>query len=537
MGQITGIVKLLTEPVAGKTVRLYYRDTGELFGETTSAIDGTFSFTEVPSDIRFTAIAISDDEQYNHGIDDGLYHSSTLDCDLYKNFVSIHLPCTGINNGTSFISTSKYNTVFTSNGAITKTDNYKFSDSSGFFSGSTYLSSGNSGLLHLTDKNFTIEAWVYITSNLTSSYHVIVSQRVGFNSSHNLTFLVNGLDVGGKLQLQWGGNSGSSGSTIVQDSDVFPILTWVHVAVTRENNTIRLFKNGNIVASNTISGSFFSSSSSIEIGRISTGYYLYGYIQDFRVTKNIARYVDTFVPPSELMFIVDCGTDPVFDTNVVLYLEGNGTEGSTSILDSSVLSLSATAADAGVIISADSLSSDGFAIKTRSDINNAIYFSYSNFASSNEDFTIEGWVKIISQTLVGDGYADGRGSFLRLLSGGASGTKIIELAGAISLGSTRQLFSLPVATTITVSSYLDRFYFAITRVSGTTKVWFNGVLHSTTGTTSSAIDTVRIGTNPNSAGRRTSVFLDELRFTKGIARYDGSFPTTFTIPNSPFSTN
>lgn len=536
MGQITGIVKLLTEPIAGKTVRLYYRDTGILFAETTSAVDGTFSFTGVPSDIRFTAIAISDDEHYNHGIDDGLYHSSALDCDLYKNFVSIHLPCTGANNGTSFTSTSIYNTVFTSNGAVTKTDNYKFSDSSGFFSGSTYLSNGNSGLLHLTDKNFTIEAWAYITSNLTSSYHVIISQRAGFNSNHNLTFLVNGPDVGGKLQFQWGNTSGSSGSIIVQDPDVFPVLTWVHVAVTRENNTIRLFKNGNLVSSTTITGSFFTSSSPIEIGRISTGYY-YGYIQDFRVTKNIARYVSAFTPPSELMHTVDCGTDPVFDTNVVLYLKGNGTEGSTSILDSSILSLSATTADAGIIISADSLSSNGFAIKTRSDINNAIYFSYSNFANSNEDFTIEGWVKIISQTGVGDGYVDGRGSFLRLLSGGASGTRIIELAGAISLGSTSQLFSLPAATTVTVTSYLDRFYFAVTRISGTTKVWFNGVLHSTTGITSSAIDTIRIGTNPNSAGRRTSVFLDEIRFTKGIARYDGSFPTSFTIPNSPLNTN
>lgn len=517
MANITGIVKKINVPVAGKTVRLYYRDTGELYGETTSAIDGTFTFSGVPVGELFTAIALSDDQYYNNAIDDGLMSEDA--CDPHYDLVTLHLQFTGANNASVFNYSGIYNiTNTTVANAVTKTDNYKFDGSSAYFNQNSYIQPNTVRALQFDNNDFTIQTWLYISANLTSTYHVIISQRGSFSSEHNLTFLVNGLDSGGKLMLQWGGNNGSTPSTIVEDPATFPVGQWVHVAVTRTGNTVRLFKDGIIVDTETISGSFFHTTNVIQIGRIVSGYYLNGYMQDLQVTRGYSRYTANFTPPSEMLPTINCSCDPYYN-DVVLYLKGDGIDGGSSITDSSPLNLVPTLVNSGIttVYSSNSFNTSG--IKTLAS-SASIYFSKTNFADTNEDFTIEGWIQVLAGSIVEDGYSDGRGSFLRLLSGGASGTKIVEFAGMISFISNTHLISVPTAGAYALASGYDRFHFIVTRQNNNMTVWINGTIQSNyISGVSNNIDTIRIGDNPNSAGRYTSAILDEIRFTKGVARY------------------
>jgi hypothetical protein len=75
---------------------------------------------------------------------------------------------------------------------------------------------------------------------------------------------------------------------------------WYHLAVTRSSNTIRLFVNGTVEASNTVTSASMDSlvAKPICLGR--TGYGDSGanaFIDDLRITKGIARYTSNFTPP------------------------------------------------------------------------------------------------------------------------------------------------------------------------------------------------------------------------------------------------
>jgi hypothetical protein len=247
----------------------------------------------------------------------------------------------------------------------------------------------------------------------------------------------------------------------------------------------------------------------------------------YRRNESFGQYVDS----NPITYTVLQAADPYF-ANVVLLLHGDGANGGTTIADSSSYNHLATVISPGVTTATDGASFAGSAIKTLVS-QAAIAFNLSAPISAGEAFTIEGFVQVISQVGVGDGYSDGRGSILRILSGGASGTKDIELSGGIGNAAT-QLFALPSANEISApgGSYLNRFYFAITRNAGTTlQLFMNGVLvnsYSSPG----GFDCVRIGGAGVVTSRLTSAYIDDLRITKGIARYTTNFtPPTQAFPN------
>jgi hypothetical protein len=74
--------------------------------------------------------------------------------------------------------------------------------------------------------------------------------------------------------------------------------SWQHFALVRNsNNLISLYLDGSSIASSTISGAV--SGSIITIGGYYSSSYVWdGYIQDFRITKGLARYTSNFTVPS-----------------------------------------------------------------------------------------------------------------------------------------------------------------------------------------------------------------------------------------------
>jgi hypothetical protein len=153
--------------------------------------------------------------------------------------------------------------------------------------GTTSLSFGaTSDLLQLQTSNkntdfgtgdFTVEFWLYPTSwpsNGTIVYKTSVFsiQRYGANNNLGVT---------------------TSAGWLITDATLPSTGSWVHVAVTRSGNSVKIWING------TQSGSTGTSSASISFEQIGgQGSTISGYIDDFRATKGYARYTATFTPPT-----------------------------------------------------------------------------------------------------------------------------------------------------------------------------------------------------------------------------------------------
>jgi hypothetical protein len=89
-----------------------------------------------------------------------------------------------------------------------------------------------------------------------------------------------------------GSSETSTSSTISLD-----LNEWQHIAVVREGNSLRYFKNGIASGTAPISGTFFNSTRNLNIGAYKDGgQTLQGSLDEIRISKGIARYTADFVP-------------------------------------------------------------------------------------------------------------------------------------------------------------------------------------------------------------------------------------------------
>jgi hypothetical protein len=140
---------------------------------------------------------------------------------------------------------------------------------------------------------FTIECWVYLTAAPGSSTQGFVTQ-FGFNT--NLGWFLG--SVGGQLAFYYSTNGADNPSI---GANWTPTLnTWHHIAVDRDaTNTIRVYLDGAVVATGSISGSLFSSTQAMNIGNDNNrNRAVTGYIDEVRITKGAAQYGGAFTPPS-----------------------------------------------------------------------------------------------------------------------------------------------------------------------------------------------------------------------------------------------
>jgi hypothetical protein len=139
--------------------------------------------------------------------------------------------------------------------------------------------------------DFTWEMWVYPTSPrwaTTSTY-----------------FIEHGLYGG---SLRYANNKVFYSNITTATSTASFILsinssTWTHLAVVRANTVTSVFVNGSFAVSTPDSYNY-SVQPIITIGNTSSSTYVnnyfQGYIEDLRITKGLARYLTTFVPPTKL---------------------------------------------------------------------------------------------------------------------------------------------------------------------------------------------------------------------------------------------
>ena len=200
--------------------------------------------------------------------------------DEYFNDVTLLLPMDGDNNGTVFTD-SKGHTITRNGNAITTTSVYKWGGSSALFDGSgDYLVVSDSSDYDMSD-DFTIECWAKWNLNSESASPVF---NIVMPSGNMILYKFGG----NKLCLSISGANRITGPNTLTDTN------WHYLALKRASNTLTLAMDGSQIG--TYSYSTSMSPSSIQVAAWSAaGYYLDGYIDDFRITKNIAR--DIFSVP------------------------------------------------------------------------------------------------------------------------------------------------------------------------------------------------------------------------------------------------
>jgi hypothetical protein len=186
------------------------------------------------------------------------------------------------------------NNLETVGNAQVSTSVKKYGTGSLAFDGSgDFLRIPDSPNFELGSGNFTIEAWIYPTA--TGYFSCISAQYSGSaaNSSYFLSLGDNNRNF--ELSLY----HSSTGTSFIA-TNALTLNTWQHTAVVRNGNTVTLYVNGTSVASGSFTQTITNSSQQLIIGAgQNDGTFPFnGYIDDFRITKGLARYTANFTPPT-----------------------------------------------------------------------------------------------------------------------------------------------------------------------------------------------------------------------------------------------
>lgn len=158
--------------------------------------------------------------------------------------------------------------------------------------GSGYLTTANSSDFAFPG-NFTIDFWFYPGS--TGSGQALFSNTNMAAGSDGIGIETAGIaafNVYGQYTSDWAVNFATSTNSFVAN-------TWQHLALVRNGSTITVYVNGTSVGSGTYAGSITSASNPFNIGNEVSHSYIYnGYIDEFRVSKGIARWTGNFTPPT-----------------------------------------------------------------------------------------------------------------------------------------------------------------------------------------------------------------------------------------------
>lgn len=204
--------------------------------------------------------------------------------------VSLLLHMNGSNGGTTFTDSSANGLAVTPNGNVQiSTTQSKFSGTSAYFDGSgDYLSLPNTPAVALQSSDFTVEAWIRPAANSSTIYSTGNTQGAG-------AFLFSVSSQGG-LQV-FGENLSIIPST--HATATLSLNTWHHVALVRSGSSWKAYLNGAEQGSGSKSETYAANSSMYVGARNysgSLGDYFNGYINDFRITKGVARYTTNFTP-------------------------------------------------------------------------------------------------------------------------------------------------------------------------------------------------------------------------------------------------
>lgn len=372
---------------------------------------------------------------------------------------------------------------------------------SGYFEGTvstSKLSIADATPLSPEGSDFTIEAWVYTKGSAFSDYQGIWikwtagNQEIFFSLSPTLNVYA-ALYIGGNINL-------TSSNTIEP-------YTWNHVALTRSGTTATLWINGNSEATTTVSGTIINDTDAVYIGGYAlNGYYEFnGYISDVRWVKGTAVYTSAFTPPTAPLTAI---------TN---------TETLLSFQDSAIPDLSGInniyTADNAKVGGSDPTKYGSNSLKLDGSGDYLLFSSSEAFDYSTGDFTLECWVYKNANPSADAGIIEQRpastdGNY-PMLGLNSSGQLFYYVNSAYRI-------SASASTALSNQAWDHVAYVRSGGNLGT--LYING---TSVGTWSDTTDYVtaplRIGSHAYPGGTQFNGFIDDLRITKGVARYTSNF--------------
>jgi hypothetical protein len=192
-------------------------------------------------------------------------------------------------DGSTTFTDSSGKTVTVAGNTHHETDQKKFGDTSIHFDGTgDYLTLSDSSDFDFDNEDFTIELWIRV-SNFSDYRHIFESRTS--EGTEGFSF---GTDSNGKLFMWY------NGSFRITTSTTLSTATWYHVALVRNGNVHTIYINGT-ADTNTYTSANTYTSDRCWIGRYynSTSYMYIGYMDEFCVSKGIARWTSNFTPPTE----------------------------------------------------------------------------------------------------------------------------------------------------------------------------------------------------------------------------------------------
>lgn len=386
----------------------------------------------------------------------------------------------------------------------------------------------NQPAMALGSGDWTVECWVYPVGSTTYSgergFLQISPSSGGLSTSYS-----NGIFLG--FRSTSGVYYGVNGSLPVGGTT--SLNQWIHVAMTRASGTVRGWLNGVQVASYSETSTLTGNNLVIG-GYYNTSYLLNGYISDVRIVKGTAVYTGTFTPPTAPLSASGAASASAYPSTANVNTSFSSTN--TSLLCNFN---NAGIYDASTKNNLETFDSSGLSTLRSQFGGSSIFFDGTgdalyiptqqkeNLRFGTGDFTIEFWAWKS---------ADGSTSFDAVISVGSTGNYFGGFA--VELSANRG-FGFIYDGAVRIGSSLNPndstwHHYAVVRSGNTFALYRDGVqlttatLTPTLGITGEAW----IGSGVTSTGNNFNGYLDNLRVTRGVARYTSNF----AVPSAPFPT-
>jgi hypothetical protein len=360
---------------------------------------------------------------------------------------------------------------------------------SGYFDGSgDYLNTGSNTAFALGTGDFTWETWLYRTVSATQEIYTSMT-------TDGLIIYISG---NAAVVRRFGV------ADLLTSSASIDLNTWTHIAVARSGTTLSMWINGSRSAGGTTTNSTNFAQSGLRIGINDVGSSAYtGYMSNLRVVKGTAVY-----DPTQTSITVP--TAPLTNiSNTSLLLNFTN----AAIIDNTAKNVLETVGNAQISTTQSKFGGASMAFDGTSDY--LLAPSTPNFAFGTGDFTVEMWLYPTAS----------------FGSGGVNIVGINSSGGGLFVGGTNKiawnLFGTGdlVAFSSFTSSYNNVWtHVAYTRSGTTGRLFINGTQQASgTDSTNYTVTTNFAIGAANNGNQAYTGYIDDLRITKGIARYTSNF--------------
>jgi hypothetical protein len=374
---------------------------------------------------------------------------------------------------------------------------------SGYFDGTgDYLTVPDNAAFEM-GADFTVEAWFYLNEIPASTLFADIVTKGALGVFQPYYIFVNS---SASLLFYSSSNGTSWNVASAQSFGTVTVGQWYHVAISRSGSSLRMFLNGALINTITNSDALFDNNRAVAIGARSDGTEdaIKGYISNVRIVKGTAVYTAAFTPPTAPLTAIT-------NTSLLCNFTNAG------IFDNTGKNNLETVGNAQIDTAVKKFGTGSMEFDGTNDV--LVFPQSENLSMGSGNFTYEFWINPTDNTAIcifDTRTANNNTTGFTLLLNGSSNlaiytsSTILTCSGTISTGVWTHVAVVRSGTTLTVYS----------GGSSVGSVTFSNNLTDRS---------FRVGEYVDGTGDFTG-FIDDLRITKGVARYTANF----TPPTAAF---